>query len=171
MKREKWKLVAGGNHLISSYGRLYSLVRHVRTCGSQRNFTTRLVGGHFVKCNIGRGYKRANIGGDIVHIHILVATAFVRKASEELTVNYKDLDKLNNNSSNLEWITNSENVKHAWESGAYSCHKAVVCLDTGEKYNSLTDASVAVGLASSSNLTSHLKGNQPTFGGMRWAYA
>jgi hypothetical protein len=36
-------------------------------------------------------------------------------------VNHKDGNKLNSHISNLEWITNSENAKHAWLNGLQAC--------------------------------------------------
>lgn len=37
---------------------------------------------------------------------------------EEMQVNHKDLDKLNNHPDNLEWCTVSENTQHAYDTGA-----------------------------------------------------
>lgn len=47
-------------------------------------------------------------------VHRLVATAFVLGYSDDKVVNHIDGDKLNNDPSNLEWITPGENSKHAW---------------------------------------------------------
>ena len=50
-------------------------------------------------------------------IHKLVAQAFIPKANEQLQVNHIDGNKQNNKVSNLEWVTNKENMNHAFKTG------------------------------------------------------
>lgn len=54
-----------------------------------------------------------------VYIHILVAETWIGSIPKGYTVNHKDLNKFNNDVENLEIITLSENLKHAWENGVY----------------------------------------------------
>ena len=59
--------------------------------------------------------KSGYIRGAGVLVHRIVAELFVEKPKEwtpKWDVNHKDLDKSNNNSSNLEWITHKENCEH-----------------------------------------------------------
>ena len=65
------------------------------------------------------GYKRVGLkGGKItVAVHILVASAFCGQRQDGLWVNHIDGNKLNNCSQNLEWVTASQNVRHAIETG------------------------------------------------------
>ncbi len=51
-------------------------------------------------------------------IHRLVADAFV-DGDKSLTVNHKDMNKDNNNSHNLEWISRGENITHGHDNGCY----------------------------------------------------
>lgn len=50
-------------------------------------------------------------------VHQLVAEAFIPRIEGKSCVNHIDGDKRNNNSENLEWCTNGENVSHAWRTG------------------------------------------------------
>lgn len=51
-------------------------------------------------------------------VHVLVAKHFIGpKPGEKYQVNHKDGNKLNNHVTNLEWVTPSENLKHAFKNG------------------------------------------------------
>lgn len=53
----------------------------------------------------------------IIRIHVAVACMFVEGRKDNLVVNHKDANKLNNNSYNLEWVTRKKNVQHAKDNG------------------------------------------------------
>jgi hypothetical protein len=65
------------------------------------------------------GYLRVGFkGGSItIPVHRLVANAFVSGKQEGLIINHIDGNKLNNDASNLEWVTPSYNVKHGFMLG------------------------------------------------------
>lgn len=50
-------------------------------------------------------------------LHVILAHCFIPNPNNYKYVNHKDSNKLNNSLDNLEWCTNSENVKHGWHSG------------------------------------------------------
>lgn len=49
--------------------------------------------------------------------HVLVASAFIPNHDDKPQVNHMDGNKLNNQTSNLEWCTNAENAAHANTTG------------------------------------------------------
>lgn len=79
----------------------------------------------------------------------LIAETFLGSPNG-MTVNHKDGNPLNNEVSNLEWITGIENTRHANRTGLRDVLKQSVILrntDTGEtlKFESLTSASLYIG--------------------------
>jgi len=46
-------------------------------------------------------------------LHRLMAECFIENTDNKPMVNHKDLDKTNNQLSNLEWVTAAENIRHA----------------------------------------------------------
>lgn len=54
-----------------------------------------------------------------VMVHVLVAEAFIGRRRRGKFVNHRDLDKLNNAASNLEWVTRKQNAQHALRSGRH----------------------------------------------------
>jgi hypothetical protein len=71
------------------------------------------------------GYYMVNIhesGIPYVHyVHRLLAGSFIPNPDNKRTVNHKDGNKLNNCLTNLEWATDSENIKHAYDNSLNYC--------------------------------------------------
>jgi hypothetical protein len=84
------------------------------------------------------------------YAHRLVAEAFILNTYNKPQVNHKNGDRGNNNSNNLEWTTESENMFHSYkELGRKSCvkmgklnhkNKKVLCVNTGITYYSTKEA-------------------------------
>lgn len=77
-------------------------------------------------------------------IHRLVAEAFLNP-QEGLDVNHIDGNKLNNHVSNLEFVTRSRNLQHAYDNGLNPRSRSVRIVETGEIFNSVTECARHIG--------------------------
>lgn len=59
------------------------------------------------------GYKFVRIGPKTYPVQRVVAMAFIPNPENKPQVNHIDGNKTNNSVSNLEWVTNQENMQHA----------------------------------------------------------
>lgn len=104
---EKWKDIPGweGIYQISSHGRLKSFKKY-QSGRILKNTNKR--GGYLsvVLCKKGRDDRYCRI-------HRLVAEAFLTRLPGKTQVNHKDCNPQNNHVENLEWVTPSENIRHA----------------------------------------------------------
>ncbi len=116
---EIWKPVKGyeKQYQVSNWGRVKSYDMTVK----------RGRGGHFIKkgrilknsLQNNKGYLRYRVNlsnGDTIKmfkVHRLVAEAFVANPQNKPHINHKDFNSLNNNASNLEWVTNLENLQYS----------------------------------------------------------
>jgi hypothetical protein len=82
--------------------------------GEIRNARTKQV----LKQHIGSdGYMRIQLAGRTRLVHRIIADTFVLKPIGKEFVNHIDGNKTNNSAFNLEWVTRSENMQHAYNSG------------------------------------------------------
>lgn len=67
----------------------------------------------------GKGYLRIKLNGMNCRLQILVAKQFVPNPDPGVRtiVNHKKGNKYDCRASQLEWVTQSENIKHAWDTG------------------------------------------------------
>ena len=86
-------------------------------------------------------------------------------------VNHKDEDKSNNALSNLEWISPKDNTNYGTRNKriSKSHQKKVICVESGEIFNSITEASKAVDI-DPSNISNCLAGRKKTAAGYHWRY-
>lgn len=63
------------------------------------------------------GYIRVSINEKLYRMHSLVAKAFIPNSDNKPHVNHKDGVRDNNKLENLEWVTRSENMQHAYNTG------------------------------------------------------
>jgi len=91
-----------------------------------------LVSGKFLTAQkIRSGYKRVTLyngaGYKRFLVHRLVAESFLPKQDGQTVVNHKDGNKENNKTSNLEWVTPSQNARHAIDNNLYKRSKRGKC--------------------------------------------
>lgn len=109
---ERWKWAPGyeGLYLVSDQGHVMS-VPHVtagRWYAGQELAASRCAHG-YLKVSLSRGGAVRN-----VMVHRIVAATFLPIPKGAVEVNHVNGDKADNRLSNLEWVTRSENVSHAW---------------------------------------------------------
>ena len=160
---ELWKTIEfAPNYMVSSLGRVKSKERVVEYDRYQYQTGNVVHNKHTVKERILKsrvsdwGYASVCIKSSkfkTALVHKLVAQAFIPNPENKPQVNHKDGNKLNNCIDNLEWVTASENIQHAFDTGLSCISEStkeklreihsipVVCLDTGERFSSITVAS------------------------------
>lgn len=86
--------------------------------GSIRNILSKRIKGQYVG---GTGYYMISVSkknkSKPYRVHRLLAETFIENTENKPEVNHKDGNKLNNELSNLEWVTHKENMSHAFRIG------------------------------------------------------
>jgi hypothetical protein len=124
--QEEWRNVVGYENLyeVSNLGRIRSLNRKV----FRKHWTG--VDSHMVYKGkmipfwvTPKGYFRLTLNKDSKKsnhlVHRLVANAFIPKIEGKELINHKNGVKSDNRVENLEWVTNQENIIHAYQNGLF----------------------------------------------------
>lgn len=172
---EEWRDVIGyeGLYEVSNLG-------NVRSC---EHFTN---GHHLIsrvlKQNLNNRYMYVKLYKNhtkrSVRVHRIVAMAFIPNQDGKPQVNHIDGNRLNNSASNLEWCTQSENIRHAIDIGLQdptimieASKKKVLQLslegDVIKEWDSLTAAANALGVQVS-NISHCCSGRIRQTGGFKW---
>ena len=146
------------NYYISEHGEVYSL-----KSGDYKKLS------QFID-NL--GYKQVILYNDFgkrkyYRVHRLVGMFFLfEDNTKDKMINHIDGNKLNNNITNLEWVTNSQNTKHAYDNNLYKSRickiKAVHKISGKERvYKSIRECATELSL-NRKTITAILKGEKKT---------
>lgn len=165
---EPWKKISGFDYEVNESGEVKR-------------------GNRILKPYIGNGYYKYDLYQNSKRLkcyaHRLVLSSFMGKCFFKGAVcNHKDGNKLNNHYTNLEWVTYSENSKHAYRvlgrkcphrpSGSKSCHaRAILQLDMNgniiRRHGAVIEAIKEFGIC----VERCLSGKNKTAYGFKWVYA
>lgn len=152
---DEWRYIPGyeGFYQASVHGEIRSVDRVVREAKA-----VKLRRGVMLRPTLGKeGYYSVLLtilqNQKLCSVHRLVATTFIPNPEHKPQVNHIDGNKLNNEVSNLEWVTQSENMQHARDTGVWSpidCGEisrrmtgiSVKCTTTGKIYKSIQSAAI-----------------------------
>jgi hypothetical protein len=188
---EIWKTIPNfENYEVSNIGnvkRKEGLSVNKRNKVSETILNKRYDKDGYLRVNIRDGYTRKTKS-----IHRLVCNAFIPNPENKLQINHKNGIKDDNRVENLEWCTNSENMKHTFEklnnkiwsslSGtenekvlvkekikkSLSCRE-VECIETGEIFYSASEAGRVKNL-SSSIIYKCCSGKTSNYNGFHWRF-
>jgi hypothetical protein len=139
-----------------------------------------------------RGYKYVGLSKDgrlkRMQVHRLVAIAFIPNPDNFPIVNHKDESHDNNHADNLEWCTSKYNLNYGtvrnrlseiaktsqkhiaqFNSIKKDRSRAVLCVETGTRYDSLSEAKRETGIPHQS-ISSVCQGKRAKAGGYTWIY-
>ena len=112
MRREEWRQCFGGFYAVSNRGRVR---RELAGQGTRAGYVLKK------QRNVVTGYEHvgACIDGQVttMAVHVLVAQAFIGPRPTKMDVNHRNGNKCDNRSSNLEYISRSDNHLHAYRIG------------------------------------------------------
>lgn len=113
---EQWRVIEGfEKYQISSIGRVKSF-----QLGKEQILKPVLVHNGYLHIALSNGIEKKQ-----VCVHRLVAQAFIPNPDNKPQVNHINGDKTDNRVENLEWVTASENRKHAYSTGLQKCGEGI----------------------------------------------
>lgn len=136
------------------------------------------------------GYLKVNLYQDGIRsskrVHRLVAETFIPNPDNKPDVNHKNGNKHDNRVENLEWVTKSENMIHAYQTGLHKRTASygmlgkrnpnggrkgipIRLIETGEEFSSIKECAESFG-GSDRGICECLSGRQNTHRGYHFEY-
>ena len=175
---------------MSEYRKLKSLkfLYEVNESGQVRNVKSKKPMLGYIEKN---GYVRLKFEnkclGKVVRtsVHRLVAEAFVPNPDNLPEVNHIDSNRANNHVSNLEWVTHSGNMKHAYHKGINQKPLRDHSIETRKQVTNGNEVFISISAAGEwlyekgftvskesgiAGISSVCRGKRNTLGGYEWKY-
>lgn len=174
---EVWKDIAGyeGLYQVSNLGRVKSLPRERKTYGKRTYITKEKIitaplstNGYYRICLTKNGKQKH------YYVHRLVANAFAEYQDRCEVVNHINGNKLDNMVENLEFCTQSHNVKEAYRLGlrkvtGRKIEQYTKNMERIKLWDSVSEAQRCLGIQATT-IVKCCKGKKKTAGGFVWKY-
>ena len=115
------------------------------------------------------GYQRVNASRQPQYVHRMVAETWIDNPNHHEQVNHINGDKDDNRVENLEWVTPSQNMRHAFRTGLNKNRTSVRIVETGEVFESIAECARRIG-GSQANISHCLAGKRSTCRGYHFEY-
>lgn len=170
---EEWKDIKGyeGLYQVSNLGKVMSLERTTLMKDGRKRIEKEKI---LKPIKDRHGYYKVSLynsyGKKQIKLHSLVMDAFVGKREKGMVINHIDEDKSNNAKSNLEYVTQKENINHGTgnerrrTSQPHAIKLKVTKNNIALEFNSITECATKLNL-NIAHISSCLSGKRKTHGG------